>query len=554
MDTPQGMTLDMPWGRYLAPTPWVLSRMEQKMNILLVYPEIPETFWSFKHALTFINKKASTPPLGLVTIAAMLPKEWVLRLIDKNVEPLKDKDILWADFVLVSAMVIQRSSSRSVINKCHQLGKTVVAGGPLFTSEPAEFDDVEHLILNEAEITLPEFLKDLAEGHPQHIYKTDEFADIRKTPAPLMNLLSFKYYDSMSIQFSRGCPFNCDFCNITSMLGHIPRVKTVKQIITELDNLYRLGWRRNVFFVDDNFIGNKKILKEEILPALIEWRRGKIGFNFITETSINIADDDELIDLMVKAGFISIFVGIETPDEASLVDCNKKQNQNRDLLECVHHLQESGIQIMAGFIVGFDQDSPSIFQKQIDFIQESGILTAMVGMLQAMEGTTLYNRLQNENRIISMSSGDNVDGSTNIVPVMGMNRLRAGYFGILSTIFDPKMFYQRIQTFLTYYHPVKQPVSINLDEVGALFKAIFRIGIFRKERKEFWKLFFRTLFRDPAKFPLAITFSIYGYHFAKMTERMIPSTKQRRLSVKDWLNEVQPGTITVPSQKTTYYK
>jgi len=338
------------------------------------------------------------------------------------------------------------------------------------------------------------------------------------------------------------------------MLGHIPRVKTVKQIITELDNLYRLGWRRNVFFVDDNFIGNKKILKDEILPALIDWRKGKKGFNFITETSINLADDDVLIDLMVRAGFNSIFVGIETPDEASLVDCNKKQNQNRDLLECVHHLQEKGLQIMAGFIVGFDQDSPEIFQRQIDFIQKSGILTAMVGMLQAMEGTTLYDRLKNENRIISMSSGDNVNGLTNIIPVMGMNHLQAGYFGILTTIFDPKIFYKRIQTFLTYFHPIKQPVSIDINEVGALFKAIFRIGILRKERKEFWALFFRTLFHNPGKFPLAITFAIYGYHFARMTERMIPVIKQKRMTAKDWLNEVSQGSISLPSPKTTYYK
>ena len=524
------------------------------MNILLVYPEIPETFWSFKHALTFINKKASNPPLGLITIAAMLPKDWTLKLIDINVEKLKEKDILWADYVLISAMVIQRSSSRNLINKCHQLGKSIIAGGPLFTSEPAEFDNVDHLILNEAEITLPLFLKDLCEGHPQHIYQTNEFADIHTTPAPLMELLSLNAYDSMSIQFSRGCPFNCDFCNITSMLGHIPRVKTVKQIITELDNLYKLGWRRNVFFVDDNFIGNKKILKEEILPALVDWRKGKKGFNFITETSINLADDDELIDLMVKAGFNSIFVGIETPDEASLADCNKKQNQNRDLLECVHHLQESGLQIMAGFIVGFDQDSPEIFQRQIDFIQKSGILTAMVGMLQAMEGTTLYDRLKEENRIITMSSGDNVNGSTNIVPVMGMNRLRAGYFGILSTIFDPKIFYQRIRTFLTYYHPIKQPVSIQFTEIGAFFKAIIRIGIFRKERKEFWALFFDTLLRNPANFPLAITFSIYSYHFAKMTERLIPAIKQKRMTAKDWLNEVSQGSIPLPSPKKIFYK
>jgi radical SAM superfamily enzyme YgiQ (UPF0313 family) len=389
-----------------------------KVNILLVYPEFPDTFWSFRHALDFIGKKASSPPLGLATIAAMLPKNWHMHLVDMNIIPLTQHDLLWADFVMVSAMIVQRKSAQEVIAKAIQAGKKVVAGGPLFTSEYQNFPQVDYLVLNEAEITLPQFLTDLVHGTPQHIYMTDEYPDITQTPVPLWELVDMKQYDSMSIQFSRGCPFNCDFCNVTALLGHRPRTKTAEQIIAELDKLYALGWRRNVFFVDDNFIGNKKVLKDTVLPALIEWRKGKVGCLFITEASINLADDQELMELMAQAGFISVFVGIETPSEESLTECHKVQNKNRNLVESVKCLQRHGLQVMGGFIVGFDSDTASIFQRQIDFIQKSGIVTAMVGLLQAPNGTELYRRLQKEGRVTGEMTGDNADGLTNIIPIM----------------------------------------------------------------------------------------------------------------------------------------
>ncbi|HSG44632.1 MAG TPA: radical SAM protein, partial [Anaerolineales bacterium] len=276
------------------------------MKVLLVYPEFPDTFWSFKHALKFVRKKAGAPPLGLLTVAAMLPFEWEKRLVDLNVIDLTDKDLAWADYVFISAMIVQRKSARATIQRCKIAGVKVVAGGPLFTMEHEQFLDVDHFVLNEAEETLVPFLRDLEQGRARRVYTSDEFPDIHQTPVPLWKLADLKHYDSVSIQFSRGCPFNCDFCNVTSLLGHRPRTKTAAQIIAELDSLYALGWRKSIFFVDDNFIGNKKYIKTELLPALIEWRKDKVGMRFSTEASINLADDPELLSFMVQAGFDAV--------------------------------------------------------------------------------------------------------------------------------------------------------------------------------------------------------------------------------------------------------
>jgi radical SAM superfamily enzyme YgiQ (UPF0313 family) len=488
------------------------------MNILLVYPEFPDTFWSFKHALKFVHRKASSPPLGLLTIAAMIPAEWTKRLVDMNIRSLTKRDLEWADMVFISAMIVQQKSVREVIALCNGMGKKVVAGGPLFTAEHEKFSGVDHFILNEAEITLKPFLEDLEKGIAKQVYATTEYPDIQLTPIPLWNLVETKAYDSMSIQFSRGCPFSCDFCNITALLGHIPRVKTAKQLIAELDALYAIGWRRNIFFVDDNFIGNKRILKTEVLPALIEWRKDKAGINFITEVSINLSDDEELMKLMVQAGFDTVFVGIETPDETSLTECHKSQNKNRDLVSSVKNLQRKGLQVMGGFIVGFDSDTPAIFQRQIEFIQKSGIVTAMVGLLQAPIGTQLYDRMDKAGRLVDDMTGDNTDGSTNIVPVMKIEDLKAGYKHILDQIYSPKNFYDRVITFLKEYEPVKRTVIIRWQEVLALFRSIFLLGIVGKGRRDYWRLFFWSLFVQPAKFPLAIQFSIYQYHFRKVSE------------------------------------
>jgi len=485
------------------------------MNVLLVYPEFPDTFWSFKHALRFIRKKAASPPLGLLTVAAMLPPEWTTRLVDVNAAKLTEKDLAWADYALISGMVVQRTSAGQIIARCRQAGVKVVAGGPLFTIEYERFERVDHLVLNEAELTLPPFLEDLAQGQAKHIYATSDFADMRRTPAPLWELVDMDRYDSMSIQFSRGCPYNCEFCSVTALLGHRFRTKTAEQIIAELDGLYDLGWRDNVFFVDDNLIGNKRCLKSELLPALIKWQKNKVGIPFQTQASINLADDQELMGMMVQAGFRTVFIGIETPDEDSLTECNKRLNKNRDLVEDVKRMQRAGLQVQGGFIVGFDHDTPSIFQRQIDFIQRSGIVTAMVGLLQAPRGTRLYERLKRQDRLLEDMSGDNVDGTTNIITTMSLDTLREGYKRILQTIYSPQYYYQRVKTFLREYPPPKIHTSLHFQHILAFFRSVYRLGIIGKERTYYWKLLVWTLFRRPKLFPLAVTFAIYGHHFRK---------------------------------------
>ncbi len=488
------------------------------MKVLLIYPEFPDTFWSFKHALQFIRKRASLPPLGLLTVAAMLPAEWEKRLVDLNIGKLKDKDLAWADMAFVSAMAVQFETVRSILKRCNAAGLKIVAGGPLFLTEHEHYEDVDHFILNEAEITLPQFLADLKEGIPQKIYATADFANVTQTPAPDWTLADLKHYATMALQYSRGCPYNCEFCNITVLLGHRPRLKSAAQILHELDGLYRLGWRESVFFVDDNLIGNKKTLKEELLPALIEWRRDKVGMTFHTEASINLADDDELMALMVKAGFNMVFIGIETPDEDSLTECGKKHNKNRDLIMDIKRIQRAGMQVQGGFILGFDSDTASIFQRQIEFIQRSGIVTAMVGLLQAMPGTALYKRLAGEGRLRGNVTGDNVDGTTNIVPRMKLEALHNGYKKVIQYLYSPENYYARVKTFLREYKLSKVRIHLDPEYLMALFRSIFRLGILGKERIHYWKLFIWTLFKRPHLFPLAINFTILGYHFRKVSE------------------------------------
>jgi len=513
----------------------------KNMNLLMIYPEFPDTFWSFKHALRFVNKKVSNPPLGLMTVSALLPKEWNKKLIDTNIYPLTDTDIEWADLVFISAMDVQRKSTEGLIERVQSKGKKIVAGGPLFTEDYLQFPQVDYIVLNEGEITLPLFLADYQAGKPQHLYKTDQFADMHSSPAPDLSVIKLTDYDCMSIQFSRGCPFNCDFCNVTALLGHEPRIKSVDQIITELDHLYASGWRRNIFFVDDNFIGNKKYLKDEILPALIKWRKGKTGCLFLTEASINLADDKPLMKLLVQAGFISVFIGVETPDEESLISCNKSQNVKRDLIENVHEIQRAGIQVMGGFIVGFDSDTPKIFNRMVDFIQKSGIVTAMVGLLQAPNKTELFRKLETQGRIIKEMTGDNTDGTSNIVPIMDPGILRDGYLQIMDQIYSPKYFYPRVKTFLREYKPTKASVTIEWNEVLALLKTVVLIGFNPVEAFYYWDLFFWTLFKFPSKFPLAITLTVYEYHFHKVARQ------NRKALLKSSLSNYPVEGLKIPS-------
>lgn len=490
------------------------------MKVLLVYPKAPETFWSFNRAIAFISKKSTFPPLGLITVAAMLPDAWEKRLLDMNVEPIEDEDIAWADYVFISAMVIQSQSTRELIDRCKALHVKTVAGGPLFTCDYSEFDDVDHLLLNEGELTLPDFLKDLENSCPKHIYEAEGWADITKTPAPLWRLVDIKKYVSLNIQYSRGCPFNCEFCNVTTLFGRTPRTKSAEQMLQELEMIYDTGWRGSIFFVDDNFIGNATKLKKEVLPALIRWMGEKeYPYSFHTEVSINLADDEELMGLMTKAGFNCVFVGIETVNDAALKECNKIQNRNRDLTGSIRKIQRYGMEVQGGFIVGFDSDDETVFNKMIDFIQDTGIVSAMVGLLNAPKGTLLYKRMEEEGRITDRFSGDNTNFSINFTPRMDLNTLVHGYERIVQTIYSPKYFYERVTKFLQESYPKEiGKAHVSIHEVGAFFKAILKLGIIGEERKYYWKLVFWSLFKKPKAFQRAITFAIYGYHFRKFFE------------------------------------
>jgi radical SAM superfamily enzyme YgiQ (UPF0313 family) len=490
------------------------------MKVLFLYPEFPDTFWSFKHALKFINKQAGNPPLGLLTIASMLPEEWEKRLVDTNVQVLSRADIEWADWIMISAMVVQRASAHKLIELCKNAGKTVIAGGPLFTSEYQSFPLVDHFVLDEGEITLPLFMQDFAQGKMQRVYQSKEHPDLSMTPVPAWELLKLKHYATMNLQFSRGCPFDCEFCNITSMLGRRPRTKSAQQFIAELDKLYALGWRDSIFIVDDNFIGNKKILKESLLLELIKWQQGKSRITFNTEVSINLADDPKLMEMMVAAGFNTVFVGIETPNEESLVECSKSQNRNRDLVESVHQIQRAGIQVQGGFIVGFDSDTATIFERQADFIQRSGIVTAMIGLLQAPAGTRLYERMKKEGRLVGEMTGDNGDGSTNIIPRLDLEVLQNGYRTLIQYLYTPKIYYKRVLTFLETVEPPHIKVKIDWTYFKALLRSMVTLGIRGVERVEYWKLFFWALFRKPRTFPTAITLAIYGHHFRTLADQI----------------------------------
>ena len=491
------------------------------MKILLVYPKFPMTFWNFDFALKFIHKKASMPPLGLITIASMLPQSWEKRLVDLNVTgDLTDEEILWADYLFISAMEIQKESAKEVIRRSKALGVQTVGGGPFFSCEESDFG-VDFLLKGEGELTVPEFLSDLQNGTPKPVYQSDGWADLTKTPIPSWELIHTRNYACLNVQFSRGCPFNCDFCNITTLFGHIPRTKTAAQLIDELDVIYKTGYRGGIFFVDDNFIGNKKQIKQEILPVLIEWMSSKhYPFTFLTEVSINLSDDEELMRLMARAGFNSVFVGIETVSEASLTECNKMQNKNRDMALCVKKIQSYGMQVQGGFIVGFDSDTPDIFHSMFDFIQHSGIVTAMVGLLNAPKGTKLYNRLESEKRITTEMSGCNTDYSMNFVPKMDEKTLINGYKEIVNSIYSPKQYYQRVKLFLSEYSPnTLVKAHLHFYKIQAFIKANFKLGILEKERQYYWRLFFWSLFKKPKIFPLAIEYAIYGFHFRKIFEQ-----------------------------------
>jgi radical SAM superfamily enzyme YgiQ (UPF0313 family) len=452
----------------------------------------------------------------LITIAAMMPKEWSIRLIDLNVTRLTDADIAWANYVMISAMIVQEQSSRQVVARCAAKGKPVIAGGPLFTTGYDRFPEIKHFVLGEAEEIMPELVDDMLARSVKTKYSRPKRPDVTTTPIPRWDLLKLGHYATMPLQFSRGCPFNCEFCDIIVMYGRVPRAKTPQQMIVELESLIDSGWDGPIFIVDDNFIGNKPKVKV-LLRELIAWRKRRaIQTTFTTEASLNLVDDAELLDLMVTAGFKKVFIGIESPDDESLMECAKVQNRRRDLTASIKTIQSAGLEVMGGFIVGFDSDSPKIFEQQKTFIQESGIATAMVGLLTALPETRLFQRLAKEGRILQETTGNNLDAVLNFIPKLDREVLVEGYRHLVKHIYSPREYYQRIITFLEAYRPTGPKVRLQVEDVKAFFRSLWTLGIRTRGRREYWKFMTRTLISYRHAFSEAMSLAITGYHFRRV--------------------------------------
>ncbi|MGD9590775.1 MAG: B12-binding domain-containing radical SAM protein [Pyrinomonadaceae bacterium] len=491
------------------------------MKALLVYPEFPDTYWSFRHALRLEGKKAAFPPLGLLTVSSMLPADWQRRLVDINVEELWPEDIEWADIVFISAMIVQRESLEKVVDLCRSLGKKVVVGGPYVSTSSERLPDADHIFIGEAETTLPEFLNDLELGIARKIYQAAERPSLALTPGPDLSLIDMDRYSAMSVQYSRGCPFNCEFCDIIEIYGRVPRTKSNSQMLAELDAVKATGWRGLVFIVDDNFIGNKKNVRL-FMPDLIEWSRANgHPFSFITEASVNLAEDDLLLQQMEMAGFRRVFLGIETPVEESLKEAQKGQNTRRDLLESIHKIQAHGMEVMAGFIVGFDNDPEDIFELQMKFIRESGIPLAMVGLLTALPDTQLWRRLEKEGRLLDVSTGNNTDCTVNFVPRMDLDRLVEGYKQVLRNIYSPKEYYRRALDCLSRFHKsrIEPRTSSLIDDVRSLLSVVYTLGIRDSSRSDFWGYFYRLIRYHTHDFAHGMTLAAMGYHFREVTKK-----------------------------------
>jgi radical SAM superfamily enzyme YgiQ (UPF0313 family) len=487
-------------------------------KILLVYPEIPATYWSFKYALPFVKYKTLMPPLGLITIAALLPADYEVRLVDMNIQKLTTEDITSADMVFVSAMIVQKESFHQVVAQCNEYGTPVVAGGPYPTSSYRQITGVSHFILNEGEVTLPRFIDDLGRGQAQQIYQDDTKPDITKTPPPRFDLLDMGVYESMALQSSRGCPFNCEFCDIIEMFGRVPRYKTPEQFINEMNILYDMGHRGSLFIVDDNFIGNKAKARE-LLVHIRDWQIERdYPFSLFTEASINLAQDESLLDLMVEAGMDTVFIGIETPLTETLALTQKLQNTKADILESVRTIQSKGIEVMGGFIVGFDNDPENIFDLQIDFIQKAGIPLAMIGTMVALPNTQLHRRLEREGRILGETDGNNTHSmELNFIPRMPRETLMEGYKRVISTIYEPHNYFERCITLLKRIPGnANSHGSISSRQAKAFFLSLLK-QTFSRYGLYYLRLLASALIYNPRQFPMAVNLAVKGYHFFKMT-------------------------------------
>jgi radical SAM superfamily enzyme YgiQ (UPF0313 family) len=506
------------------------NTMGNLQNILLVYPKVPSnTYWSFKCALKFIRKKSAMPPLGLLTIAALFPDKYNLKLIDLNVAPLNESDIHWADAIFISAMIVQQDSMREVIRRCKRVGKIIVAGGPFPTSNYQDIADVDHFLLGEVDLTLSDFLLDLEKGIAKPVYPIPCHPDISNLPVPRFDLLDMDAYGSMAIQYSRGCPFHCEFCDIWTIYGNKPRLKSADTLLEELDTLYDLGWRGPVFLVDDNFIGNKKRVKTELLPALKVWQIDHgYPYHFFTEASINMGEDEKLLSAMREAGFNQVFIGVETPDPKGLEETGKKQNLKANMENSIRTIQRHGMEVMAGFIIGFDSDKEDIFDRQISFIQQNAIPKAMIGFLNALPGTRLYHRLKMEGRILKASLGNNTHCmTTNFKTIMDPNRLKEGYKNILACVYDfnLKNYFERCSHFLdTIEYTGYFQRKIYVKDLIIFFRSIYG-QVFTPYGFQYLKFVFRSMIKHPNIFGEAISLCISGHHFYTITQQTLKTEK-----------------------------
>jgi len=510
----------------------------QTRNALLVYPQFPPSYWGFRYALELLGKRSAMPPLGLLTVAGMFPDRYRLRLVDMNVTELTDEDLEWADLVLTSTMVVQRRSLQEVIGRCNRHHTPVVVGGPHPTSYFDEIHGADHYLLDEVEESFPAFLDDWEAGRAERIVRPAAKPGVTSTPVPRFDLLDQDAYSSMALQFSRGCPFDCEFCDITKLFGRKPRTKSNEQMIAELDALHDTGWRGAVFLVDDNFIGNKKEALR-MLPAVADWQRERgYPFGLYTEASVNLAQLDPLMDAMVDAGFSMVFLGIESPNPEALKKTKKVQNTSRGdddfLLHAVRTIQRKGIEVSGGFILGLDGDGPEVFDAQVDFIQEAGIPMAMVGLLTAIRGTDLYTRLESEGRLLDESTGNNVEVTLNFEPELDRDVLIGGYRRVLSRLYgrDLSAYFERCWTLLANLGPrAHTRRRIGRTEILGLLRS-FRRQLLSRQAPAYLKLLGRTLWHRPQMFGEAVRFGIMGWHFQRFTEQTLAAHEYREAALE----------------------
>jgi radical SAM superfamily enzyme YgiQ (UPF0313 family) len=489
------------------------------MRTLLIYPIFPPTFWSYEKILELVNRKVLLPPLGLITVAAILPQEWEFKLVDRNIRPATQEEWDWAELVVFSGMIVQKQDLLAQIKEAKNREKLVAVGGPYATSLPEEVQaaGADFLVLDEGEITLPLLVEALSRGETSGIIRTPEKPDVTTTPIPRYDLLEFDAYDSMSVQFSRGCPFQCEFCDIIVLYGRKPRTKNPSQLLAELEYLYQLGWRRSVFMVDDNFIGNKRNVKLLLKELKIWQKEHQYPFRFQTEASVDIAEDTELMELMTECFFDAVFLGIETPDEDSLQLTKKFQNTRNSLEEAIDKIIRVGLRPMAGFIIGFDGEKKGAGDRIINFAEKTAIPTTTFAMLQALPNTALWHRLEKEGRLIANKDGTiNQATLMNFIPTRPLPEIAQEYTHAFWQLYDPINYLDRnYRCFLKLgapqcHPPAKLPTLVDLK---ALAIVIWRQGIKRNTRWKFWHHLFSIIKRNPAVWEHYLTVCAHNEHF-----------------------------------------